>query len=526
MISKIYHFLRNFFFILFIFISLFSINYYDGSVLVFLTYCFSFILMLYYLTDKKASYFEIFLSSYLFLGFWFKYVFSLILYNGRIFDSGQEKSTNIDEILVIGIIIAAVTIFSSFINKKFINKNSQIKINPKITTYFEKFYLNNRYKILLSFLTAVVIVCFINLNYGVYQRGFITVIEKNFILQNAIKWLMVFGFTTFSCFVINTEISNTKKISYFTFFISIFEIFMSYTSMLSRSFIINASSLLLPLYQKSLKLKKRSDIFFFIFFIILILLTIISIFSVNHYRLIKLETIQSEIKKQEMNYKKKDVKKIEEFAFQVPKNKTGDHKDKNKDFKKIEEFVFQMPKNKAGDNKWKSKYTSNDITKFVLVNRWIGIDSLILVHSSNKTSFDLLKNALKETKTLNENTFYEKTFNLASLKPIAQTDSEILKGNTLPGFVTFLYYSGNLFFLITSLILLISLFNIFEKFLVKLTNYNLIYVCFISNMITTRLIHFGYAPKDSYLFLISIFFSILFIYILNNFNFFSVDKSK
>ena len=229
MISKIYHFLRNFFFILFIFISLFSINYYDGSVLVFLTYCFSFILMLYYLTDKKASYFEIFLSSYLFLGFWFKYVFSLILYNGRIFDSGQEKSTNIDEILVIGIIIAVVTIFASFINKKFINKNSQIKINLKIKTYFEKFYLNNRYKILLSFLIVVVIVCFINLNYGIYQRGYITVIEKNFILQNAIKWLMVFGFTTFSCFVINTEISNTKKISYFTFFISIFEIFMSYT---------------------------------------------------------------------------------------------------------------------------------------------------------------------------------------------------------------------------------------------------------------------------------------------------------
>ena len=460
--------------------------------------------MLYYLTDKKASYFEIFLSCYLFLGFWFKYVFSLILFNGRVFESGQTKSTNIDEVLVIGIIIAAVTIFSSFINKKFINKNSQIKINLKITTYFEKFYLNNRYKILLFFLTAVVIVCFINLNYGIYQRGFITVIEKNFILQNAIKWLMVFGFTTFSCFVINTEISIIKKISYFTIFISIFEIFISYTSMLSRSFIINASSLLLPLYQKSLKLKKRSDTFFFIFFVVLIVFTLISIFSVNHYRLIKLETIKSDIIQKEMikmNNKKKDLEKIEEFVFQVPKHNTDDEKDKN-------------------------KVTSNDMTKFVIVNRWIGIDSLILVHSSNKTSFELLINAFKETKTINKNTFYEKTFNLTNLKPVFQSSSEILKGNTLPGFITFLYYPGNKLFLITSLFLVIIFFNIFEKFLVKFTNYNFIYVCFISNMIATRLIHFGYAPKDSYLFLISIFLSILFIYILNNFNFFSGGKSN
>ena len=323
---------------------------------------------------------------------------------------------------------------------------------------------------------------------------------------------MVFGFTTFSCFVINTEISNTKKISYFTFFISIFEIFMSYTSMLSRSFIINASSLLLPLYQKSLKLKKRSDTFFLIFVVVLIVLTLISIFSVNHYRLIKLETIKSDIIQKEMinmNYKKKDFEKIEEFVFQVPKHKTDDEKDKNK-----------------VTSKDKKKVTSNDMTKFVLVNRWIGIDSLILVHSSNKTSFELLKNALKETKTINKNTFYEKTFNLINLKPVFQSSSEILKGNTLPGFITFLYYPGNKIFLITSLFLVIIFFNIFEKFLVKFTNHNFIYVCFISNMIATRLMHFGYAPKDSYLFLVSIFLSILFIYILNNFNFFSVDKNK
>ena len=75
--------------------------------------------MLFYLTDKKASYFEIFFSIYLFLGFWFKYVFSLILYEGRIYDSNvaQIKSTDIDQILTLGIWIALTCLISSFINK-------------------------------------------------------------------------------------------------------------------------------------------------------------------------------------------------------------------------------------------------------------------------------------------------------------------------------------------------------------------------------------------------------------------------
>ena len=77
-----------------------------------------------------------------------------------------------------------------------------------------------------------------------------------------------------------------------------------------------------------------------------------------------------------------------------------------------------------------------------------------------------------------------------------------------------------------SILMVITTFNIFEKYLIKISNNNLIYVCFISNIIATRLIHFGYAPKDSYLFLTSIFLSILFLLILNNSIFPSVNKNK
>ena len=56
-----------------------------------------------------------------------------------------------------------------------------------------------------------------------------------------------------------------KKINILTFFIALIEIFTSYTSMLSRSFVINSSSILLPAYQQTLRLKKY-DFKFIIFF--------------------------------------------------------------------------------------------------------------------------------------------------------------------------------------------------------------------------------------------------------------------
>ena len=80
MIYQIYKILKIIFFTLFICISFYSTKLYEGSVIIYVAYCLSLILMLFYLTDKKASYFEIFFSVYLFLGFWFKYVFSLLLY--------------------------------------------------------------------------------------------------------------------------------------------------------------------------------------------------------------------------------------------------------------------------------------------------------------------------------------------------------------------------------------------------------------------------------------------------------------
>ena len=366
---------------------------------------------------------------------------------------------------------------------------------------------------LIVFLLFIITVGLLNLKFGIYQRGFFYFNEIPSLIVNLIKWLLLFGFTTFSCFILHIEIKYLKVINVFTVIIMIFEVFLSYTSMLSRSFIINSSSLILPVYQQSLKLIKKYDIQFIILFAIIICSTVISVFEVNNIRLEKLEIVKKQYNEliiENLNNLKTDdlalKEKLNNYNFQIPKNKLESDK--------------PILKNNIDDSETKiDDTTSRDVINFILINRWVGIDSLILVSNSKNKGYDLFFRALKEKKDPANYTFYEKEFNLVDVKTNVDTGKTIMKGNTLPGIISFLYYTGSPIFLLLSIMLIFFLFNFLENFLRNVTDNNLIFMCFISNMIATRLFHFGYAPKDSYLFLTSVLLSVLFLTLLMRFKF-------
>ena len=120
---------------------------------------------------------------------------------------------------------------------------------------------------------------------------------------------------------------------------------------------------------------------------------------------------------------------------------------------------------------------------------------------------------------ITKKTFYETTFklDLDGGKEIRFGEKRILKGNTLPGIVSFLFYSGNYFFLFFSIIFLTLLFSYFEIVCIKISNNNMIFSSFISYMIAFRLSNFGYAPSDSYLYILSILASIVLMFFLSNY---------
>ena len=511
-IYQTYKIFRIIFFTLFVCVSFYSINFYEGSVSIYITYCLTLILMLFYLTDKDATYFEIFFSVYLFLGFWFKYVFSLLLYDGIVHDSHIETipMKNIDEVLILGIWISLICVLSSFIFRNFKKKYPSHNKTNLEKSFFTDLYLKNRVTVLIIFLILVLLLAFFNLNLGIHQRGFLYYHELPWIITNLVKWFLLFGFTTFSCFIFHVEVTNLKKINIFTILIILLEVFSSYTSMLSRSFIINSSSLMLPIYQQSTKLLKKYDTKLIILFVFILFLTVISIFAANHIRIEKLENLKAEHK--ELMEKKLDKlsdndivldKKLKNYNFEIRSIKT-------KKELGLKENLY---------NPAFIKPTSRELIQFIIINRWIGIDSLILVNSSESKGYDLFLRALKEEKNHLEYTLYEKEFGLTVRKTNAEIGKTIMKGNTLPGIITFLYYTGSPIFLLLSIALIFFIFNFLENFLRYFTNNNLVFICFISNMIATRLFHFGYAPMDSYMFLISILLSILFLSILMRFKF-------
>ena len=506
MILQIYKLFRFFFLTLFILFSIYAVNLYEGSKLIFIIYCLSFVTMFFYLTDKKSTYFEIFFSFYLFMGFWLKYIYSLIWRNGKVIASGQEFSNNIDQVLIIGILIAAICLFSSFINKKIIKKNFVIYNKNTKQSFFEYLYLNYKFLVLLIFVLTFCTICFFNVQLNIHQRGFINLIKFDPIITNLIKWLLMFGFTTFSCFLINTEILYKEKINFSTALVALIEIFTSSTSMLSRIFTVKASFFFLVISREILRLKKNVKKFIFAYAVLVLFLSSFSLYIVNEIRISKtkffIDTVN--LKKLSLIENKVEIKKLMEDIDSnwVDPNTHANSNEWKKPIwekrKKVKEIGLIIDE----------KHNSSHIIYHMIFQRWIGLDSLIAVFNYEHKSFNFFIEAFGEKKTNKSNTFYEKIFDLK--RSIVNVDnSQIMKGNTLPGIISFLYYSGNLYFVLFMLFLLILFFSSFENFLKKITKNNLIFSSFISSLIVGRLINFGYAPKDSYLFIISILLSIL-----------------
>ena len=403
---------------------------------------------------------------------------------------------NIDKAILVSI-VAITSVFLSFILRKKIYRENIYQIKKE--SFFEKSYLKFRKESIFLFIVLFCSVAFLNLHLNIYQKGFIYQQEIYFLIVNFIKWMLIFGMTTLSCFIIYTEILRLQKISPLLITVAFFEIFLSYSSMLSRALIMNLSAITFSLskYFDLIKNKK--------FFIILISFLLISMFLSNNYfsnhiRINFAQEVGNDIKNKKINDKEK-----------MKKNNTDNI---------IKQFKVS--------NDPKVRPNPINMSSFVVINRWSGIDSMIAIVSSKKLSFDLFFQSLKEEKIINNKTFYETTFKVDwdGGKEVMIGDKRILKGNTLPGLFSYLFYSGNYYFLFTSIFLLTFIFSVFEIFCKKITNNNMIFASFISFMICFRMFNFGYAPRDTYLFVISVLLSVLMIFFLSRFNFFSSHKNS
>ena len=485
----------------------------QGNLFYYLIFSLIINLLLIYSLNIKRLFFETYFAAFIWLGFWFKYTFSLIFFDGIVYDSGPPSNLkNIDKALIASIVAITAVFLSYIIRQKFIEIK---KYKEKTKSLFEKIYLENKKIVILLFIIVFSSIAILNFNLNIYQKGFVYEHNMPFIFVNFIKWMLLFGLTTFSTFFIYTEILRNKKIPTLISIIIFLEIFMSYTSMLSRAAIFNLSSIAYSFTKYLNIIRGKLKFFSGIIFLILVMF-LVNNYSSNYYRI----NYAIEIEKYVINQSKLNNENIEKNKIQSkvlndletkPEPKTKLESNNENDENNVVQFKVSHDPTVKPD--------PINMSSFVIINRWSGIDSMIAVVSSKKIGFDLFFESLKERKILDNKPFYETTFNIDfdGGKTIFFGEKRVLKGNTLPGIISFLFYTGNYYFLFVIIFFLTLIFSCLEILTTKISNNNMIYASFISYMVAFRLSNFGYAPSDSYLFIISIMGSMVLMLILSNY---------
>jgi hypothetical protein len=254
-------------------------------------------------------------------------------------------------------------------------------------------------------------------------------------------------------------------------------------------------------YYKYWNIIKNKSVFFLFLFSLIVTMFLTNNYFSNNYRInYAIDVSSYDQYKDDYIEKKKKLKKLLE----------------SKNYTKEELLEFEV----------KSKPSKLNTSLSLIINRWVGLESMLAIVSTDKLSFDLLLESFKEKKIIDSDTFYETTFYLNydndlvtpnKGKNVMFGEKRVLKGNTLPGIITFLFYSGNYYFLFISLIIVTLIFCCLEIICLKTSNNNMIYAAFISFTTAFRLFNFGYAPSDSHLYLISITASIFLMFILSNY---------
>ena len=443
-----------------------AIAIYEGN---FYIYCFftviSFVL-LFFGFRKNAIFIDTFIGIFLWLGFWLKFSIKIGFMGGVFlqptgsFDFSQGSFDNallVSTVGMIGLILASI------IREKFFCYPIQLKKNKN--SGLDLFYLNNRKLILIFFLILILLIGISNIYYGIYQRGTISSTKLPFMFGSLYKWLLLFGLASFSAIILNIEYLKEKKISFLVATLSIFEVFISNVSLLSRGMILNFSALGYGIIICSKKIKYRLDKNFVIKTgILFLILFLISLSLVKSIRLDVTNTKPTE---------------------NLYENISGDLSSNSP----IIRYIFSL-----------------------VTERWVGIEGVMSVTSYQNKNWDLWTSAWDEKYTELELSFYDRTF---ITSPYINANQAMVHYQTLPGIIAFCFYSGSYIFLFSCMFLIGIFSALIEMIVYKLGGCNLILCALISQVVAYRFAHFGFSPSQSYLIFLAIFLNILIFYLLN-----------
>ena len=448
-------------------LSLKALFLYEGNKIYYFLFSFISFYLIFFSFRKKSFFYENFLGVFLFLGFWFKFSF-ILAFNlgygeGINIANGIITSQNFDDSLVISIVGFLGFILFGHLREIYLNY-------PKEINTLDFSFLYNKYRnlIIFTFACLIILIPFFNVYFKIYQRGLIGE-SYNFLISGAIKTSLLYFLALISAVILFLDLRTYKKIFISIILIILLESFLSSVSMLSRGMIFNSLALFFGVYKISNKMNINLGISFFLKILVIIFICFFVAVSL--------------------------VNSLRTYYFQgknLSNNKSILINKSNKIFPDKEVF------NQISENNEKKNIFYSSKIMNLLIYRWVGIESLLLISKNpEKLNFNFFKRSLGENFDANAPSFYEQEFNL---KPqFSERTNKNLKGNTLPGFIAFLFFPGSYIFLFFSVSLFCLIATIFEFLTFKSFGQNFIASSLIAMTIAYRYIHFGYLPKQSYL---------------------------
>lgn len=451
------------FFAVILVMSLLALLKYPGQGKIYLLFTILSTALLYFGFRKNAIFFDTFIGTLFWLGFWLKLTFRVAFLDGQFHEpvgNFDGSGAAFDRALLVTSCGFFGLLAVSFLRGKYVFAYP-VKFREVAQGGLMQVYQNHRKVVLLGFATLFVTVAVTNFYFGIYQRGTVPRTVLPYGLGGIWSWLLLFGLASISALILHFEFLLNRKTSYPVVILGLLEGFLSNLSLLSRGMILNISALGYGVFRGLTLYCIRSNVrFFTVSFLIFLLLFGGSVILVDYLRTIDPRHLGSKL----------DISDIEVVAI-------------------------------------------GQGTKVLFLDRWVGIEGVMAVSSYPNLGWDLWSEAWNEMPS-NKLTFYDT--NLIT-SPYINMDTTKHHYISLPGILAFCFYPGSYPFLFMCMFVLGAIAAGIEISVFTLGGRNVILCALLAQVVASRYAHFGYAPSRSYLLFGSLYLNLFIIYCSNEF---------
>lgn len=472
---------------------------------------------------QTSSYGYLFLTVFLWLGFWLKLTIHTVLSYPFVEPVGSflGGAAAWDEVLN----TASVASVGVMLGKLLFNRMTS-SINPghgENEPAVPQWYVQNRKWLWAGLIVACAAALLVNMRYGVHQVGLPPRTILMWPLNAVVAWMLNIGMATGIAVLVWWDIALKRKVM-FPLGAIIAEAFLSSVSVLSRAvYVFHTIPQFWAVNRFKNRLKGWSHAKTALVATLFVLFLVVSISAVTTFRnylyqsgvysstayqvayaewevlIVHIERAEIALKNAPMAERAELLKKLNEMKARLKELKHIQIREKAKwqealnsgsteTMVLLNEFGYQM--------------SSGFVTRILQlsVDRWIGLEGVMAVQSYPEKKMDLLWQALSGKQEVGKTDVYQSVSKSIYLK----SDSARFRFRTLPGAVAFLYYGNSLWIVMLGMALF-SVVVLAVEFLINALTANPIICSLYGALVASNVTQFGGSPRESgpYIFMLT-----------------------